>query len=72
MVNAYYDKDADTSVLKGKSIAVIGYGIQGRAQALNLRDSGMDVTVGLRKDGESWSKAVADGFHPETIGDAVS
>lgn len=72
MVNAFYDKDADTSVLKGKSIAVIGYGIQGRAQALNLRDSGMDVTVGLRKDGESWSKAVADGFHPETIGDAVS
>lgn len=71
MVNTFYDKDADTGVLKGKKIAVIGYGIQGRAQALNLRDSGLDVTVGLRKDGESWKLAENDGFKPLPVGDAV-
>jgi ketol-acid reductoisomerase len=71
MVNAYYDKDADMGVLKGKRIAVIGYGIQGRAQALNLRDSGADVIVGLRKSGESWKIAESDGFKPASVPDAV-
>ncbi|MBX8636746.1 MAG: ketol-acid reductoisomerase [Thermoplasmata archaeon] len=71
MVNAYYDKDADMGVLKGKRVAVIGYGIQGRAQALNLRDSGVDVTVGLRKSGDSWKIAESDGFAPVTVPDAV-
>ncbi len=72
MVNAYYDKDADMGVLKGKRIAVIGYGIQGRAQALNLRDSGLNVTVGLRKGGESWKTAESDGFVPATVREAVT
>ncbi|MBU4589351.1 MAG: ketol-acid reductoisomerase, partial [Candidatus Omnitrophica bacterium] len=45
MAKMYYDKDADLEVLKGKKIAIIGYGIQGRGQALNLRDSGLDVVV---------------------------
>lgn len=61
-MNVYYDKDADLSVLKGKKIAVMGYGSQGHAHANNLRDSGMDVIVGLRK-GASWDKAAAAGFN---------
>ena len=72
MVNAYYDRDADMGALKGKRIAVIGYGIQGRAQALNLRDSGLNVTVGLRKGGESWKTAESDGFAPATVREAVT
>ncbi len=71
MVNAFYDKDADTGILKGKKIAVIGYGIQGRAQSLNLRDSGQDVTVGLRPGGESWKIAEEDGFKPVPVREAV-
>ncbi|MGI8793276.1 MAG: ketol-acid reductoisomerase, partial [Acidimicrobiales bacterium] len=57
MANVYYDKDADQSIIAGRKVAVIGYGSQGHAHALNLRDSGVDVRVGLR-DG-SWSKATA-------------
>jgi len=53
----YHDSDADLGVLKQKKIAVIGYGNQGRAQALCLHDSGLDVVVGLRKDGKSWTAA---------------
>ena len=49
MMKKYYESDADLSVLKGKKIAVIGYGSQGRGQSLNLRDSGLDVIIGLRK-----------------------
>lgn len=60
-MNVYYDKDADLSILKGKKIAIMGYGSQGHAHANNLRDSGMDVVVGLRKGG-SWDKASAAGF----------
>ena len=48
MLKKYYETDADLGVLKGKSIAVIGYGSQGRGQSLNLRDSGLDVVIGLR------------------------
>jgi ketol-acid reductoisomerase len=58
----YSEADVDTSILEGKRIAILGYGSQGRAHALNLKDSGLDVVVGLRKSGASWSKAEADGF----------
>jgi len=57
----YYDADADLKNLKGKRIAIIGYGSQGHAQAQNLKDSGLDVIIGLRK-GRSWDQAVKDGF----------
>jgi len=66
----YYEQDISLSPLEGKTIAVIGYGSQGRAQALNMRDSGVNVIVGLRKGGESWSKAEQDGFKPKTIEEA--
>ncbi len=66
MVKVYHDKDIDESVLKGKTVAVLGYGSQGRAQALNLRDSGVNVVVGLRPGGKSWKKAQEDGFKPVT------
>ena len=57
----YYDSDADLSVFKDKTVAVLGYGSQGHAHALNLKDSGVDVVVGLRKDSASWRKAEAAG-----------
>lgn len=62
MVKIYYDKDADTKVLKGKRIAVMGYGSQGHAHANNLRDSGADVIIGVKKGGAGWEKAVKAGF----------
>src|SRR3989338_603853 len=61
MARVYYDKDADLNLLNGKAVAVIGYGSQGRGQSLNLKDSGVKVVIGLRKDGNSWDKAKADG-----------
>jgi ketol-acid reductoisomerase len=61
MLNIYYDKDADLNRLRGKTIAVIGYGSQGHAHALNLKESGMDVIVGLR-EGASWQKAERAGL----------
>lgn len=70
MVNMYYDKDADLSVLKNETIAVIGYGNQGRAQGLNMRDSGLNVIVGNIKDA-SWDKAVKDGFQVYPISEAA-
>jgi ketol-acid reductoisomerase len=60
----YYDADASLEPLRGKTIAVIGYGSQGRAQSLNLRDSGLRVVVGLRSEGRSYEVAKADGFEP--------
>lgn len=66
----YYEQDADLSVLQGKTIAVIGYGSQGHAQAQNLRDSGLKVIIGLRQ-GRSWEKAKNDGFEVYTVADAV-
>jgi hypothetical protein len=56
-MKVYYDKDADLSLIKGKKVTIVGYGSQGHAHALNLKDSGVKVTVGLRKGGSSWDKA---------------
>jgi len=70
MVKVYYDKDIDVSPIVGAKIGVVGYGSQGRAQALNLRDSGAQVLVGLRENGKSWKLAESDGFKPLTISDA--
>ncbi|HEY8692122.1 MAG TPA: ketol-acid reductoisomerase [Chloroflexota bacterium] len=60
-VRVYYDKDADLNLLKGKKIAILGYGSQGHAHALNLKDSGLDVGVGLYPDSKSWKVAEQDG-----------
>ncbi len=67
----FYDKDADLSLIKRKQVAIIGYGSQGHAHANNLKDSGAKVTVGLRKDGASWSKAKKAGIAVKEVGDAV-
>ena len=71
MAEIYYDNDADLSVLKGKKVAIIGYGIQGHAQAQNMRDSGVDVVIGLIKD-PSWDMAIEHGFEPVSIEDAAA
>lgn len=69
---AYYTtKDANPDALKGKKVGVIGYGAQGRAQALNLRDSGVDVQVALREGGASWEVAKQDGFSPVSFAEAA-
>ena len=70
-MKVYYDKDADLSLVKGKKIAIVGYGSQGHAHALNLHDSGVKVTVGLRKDGASWDKAKKAGLNVEEVSEAV-
>ena len=70
-MKVYYDKDADLSLIKGKKVTILGYGSQGHAHALNLHDSGMKVTVGLRKDGASWDKAKKAGLKVAEIGAAV-
>ena len=61
-MRAYSKKDVDKKALKGARIAILGYGSQGRAHALNLKDSGYDVIVGVRRGGESWKKARRDGL----------
>ena len=61
-MQVFYDKDCDLSLIKGKTVAIIGYGSQGHAHAQNLNDSGVKVVVGLRKDGASWSKAEGAGL----------
>ena len=61
-LNTYYDKDADLARLEGKTVAIIGYGSQGHAHAQNLKSSGVDVIVGLRKDSGSWAKAEGAGL----------
>jgi len=66
-----HDADADLSLIRGRRVAVIGYGSQGHAHALNLRDSGVDVRVGLRPGGRSWAAAERDGFAPMTPADAA-
>jgi ketol-acid reductoisomerase len=70
-MDIYHDSDADLNVLSGKKIAVLGYGAQGRAQALCLHDSGLNVTVGVRKNGASWNKAKEDGLKVAEIPAAV-
>jgi len=70
MVDVYHDKDIDEKILDGKKVAVIGYGSQGRAQALNMKESGVDVVVGLRP-GKSWEKAEADGMTVMPVIDAA-
>ena len=70
-MKVYYDRDADLSALKPKKIAVIGFGSQGHAHALNLRDSGMDVRVGLRKGSPSWDKAAKQGLKVLETADAA-
>lgn len=67
----YYDKDADLSLIKRKKVSIIGYGSQGHAHANNLNDSGVKITVGLRKDGASWSKAKKAGLIVKGIAEAV-
>ena len=61
-MRVYYDRDADLNLIKGKKVAIIGYGSQGHAHALNLRDSGLKVVVGLYPGSNSWAKAEAAGL----------
>ncbi len=70
-MKVYYDKDANLSLIKGKKVAIIGYGSQGHAHANNLKDSGVKVTVGLRKGGASWDKAKKAGLVVKEVADAV-
>jgi ketol-acid reductoisomerase len=67
----YYDQDADLGLLRGKSIAIIGYGSQGHAHALNLKDSGQNVVVGLYKGSKSWARAEKDGLRVTTVAEAA-
>jgi ketol-acid reductoisomerase len=70
-VKVFYDKDCDLSLIKGKTVAILGYGSQGHAHALNLSDSGVKVVVGLRKGGASWSKVEKAGLKVAEVADAV-
>lgn len=72
MAKLYYDKDADVRALDHRRVAVVGYGIQGRAQALNLHDSGVGVVVAVRPGGESWNAAKHDGLEVSEVGPAVA
>ncbi|NQY54047.1 MAG: ketol-acid reductoisomerase [Campylobacteraceae bacterium] len=71
-LNVYYDKDCNIELVRSKKVAMIGFGSQGHAHAENLRDSGVEVIVGLRKDGSSWAKAEAKGFTVKTIEEATA
>ncbi len=71
-LNIYYDKDADLSLIQAKKVAIIGYGSQGHAHANNLKDSGVDVVVGLRESSSSWSKAKESGLEVATVEDATT
>ncbi|HEY7943823.1 MAG TPA: ketol-acid reductoisomerase [Casimicrobiaceae bacterium] len=70
-MKVYYDKDADLSLIKGKKVAIVGYGSQGHAHAQNLNDSGVKVTVGVRKGGPSWDKVKKAGLKVAPVADAV-
>jgi ketol-acid reductoisomerase len=71
MAKIYYDKDCNIKDIKDKTIAVVGYGIQGRGQALNLRDSGLKVIIAQRPGGPNYDKAIHDGFKPMSVEDAA-
>jgi ketol-acid reductoisomerase len=70
-LNIYYDKDCDLNIIKSKKVAMIGFGSQGHAHALNLRDSGVDVVVGLKEGSKSWKKAENQGFEVLPVKEAV-
>jgi len=70
-MRVFYDKDCDLSLIKGKTVAIIGYGSQGHAHAQNLNDSGVKVVVGLRKGGASWTKVEKAGLQVAEVADAV-
>ena len=72
MANVYYEKDADSSLIAGRKVAVIGYGSQGHAHALNLKESGVDVRVGLREGSSSVAKAEAAGLRVLSVADATA
>ncbi|NUU32173.1 ketol-acid reductoisomerase [Arthrobacter sp. C9C5] len=72
MTEMFYDDDADLSIIQGRTVAVIGYGSQGHAHALSLRDSGVDVRVGLKEDSKSRAKAEAEGLRVLNVADAVA
>jgi len=72
MAEIYYDKDADLSLIQGKKVAVIGYGSQGHAHAQNLRDSGVEVVIGLKEDSKSKPKAEEAGFEVKSVADAAA
>ncbi|SKA87812.1 ketol-acid reductoisomerase [Caloramator quimbayensis] len=71
MTKMYYNQDADLKLLEGKRVAILGYGSQGHAHALNLKDSGVDVVVGLYEGSKSWEKAENDGLRVLKVSDAV-
>lgn len=71
-MQVFYDKDCDLSLIKGKNVTIIGYGSQGHAHALNLKESGVNVTVGLRKNGSSWNKAVNAGLNVKEVAESVA
>ena len=71
MAEMFYDDDADLAVIQGRKVAVIGYGSQGHAHALNLRDSGVDVRVGLAEGSKSRPKALAEGLRVLDVAGAV-
>jgi ketol-acid reductoisomerase (EC 1.1.1.86) len=71
MAKVYHDSEVSLDVLKNKTIVILGYGSQGRAHARNLKDSGLNVIVGVRPNGESWKRAVEEGMNVEKIEDAV-
>jgi len=70
-MKVFYDKDADLRLIKSKNVTILGYGSQGHAHSLNLKDSGAKVTVGLRKGGASWDKAKNAGLEVKEMADAV-
>lgn len=71
-MKVFYDKDCDLKLIKGRKVAIIGYGSQGHAHAQNLNDSGAQVVVGVRKSGPSWEKVKKAGLHPAEIAEAVA
>ena len=71
MSKIYYQSDCNIKALKNKTVSVIGYGSQGHAHALNLRESGVKVVIGLREGGKSWGKAVAAGFEVYSVAEAT-